>query len=101
MNLNKRALGALASFYDRRGMVYFGGSDRKVLRDLFFSCIIMQDEYNRSEISRIIQHADIFFRVNTTKDAYTQRLNDKSVAKLLRCIARNGKFPEPRSLRYA
>lgn len=99
MKVNKKALFALAAYYDALRIDCIAGKAERVdLVEMFIPCI--KEAFNEDEITRNFMHAEVFFRSVNVEDTYVDRFNDANIAKLLRYIASKGKFPRARSLRY-
>ncbi len=99
MKVNKKALYALAAYYDAVNLGEVASiPDRRYLADLVVPCI--KDSFNEAELYRSFLHGEVFFRSINCDGVYVNMFNDKNIAKLLRYVARNGKFPRNCSLRY-
>lgn len=106
MKVNKKALYALAAYYEAIGITTAASKAERVdLIEMLIPCI--NDAFNEYTIRRSIVHGEVFFRANflpsydyPEEGVYQHKFNDANIAKLLRYIARNGKFPRNNSLRY-
>jgi hypothetical protein len=106
MKVNKKALYALAAYYDAIGLTGPATiAERRALTDLVIPCL--NDSFNEAELYRSFQHGEFFFKQHympgfpaEENGIYCHKFNDKNIAKLLRYIARTGKFPRARALKH-
>lgn len=100
MKVNKRALYALATYYEATNIKTVAKpAERKLLADMVVPCI--EDGFNEKELYRSFQHGEIFFHPESTGSGFFYHLfNDENIAKLLRYIAKKGKFPPAKRLKY-
>lgn len=103
MKVNKKALYALAQYYDAVGLTNVATKEERIILARHVEPCI-QEPYNEAELQKAFLHAEVFFKYTAgdiyDRDVYTAKFNDANIAKLLRYIAREGKFPKHRSLRY-
>lgn len=104
MKVNKKALYALAAYYSHCDSCFLcSKEERNQLAHFVEPCIL--EPFNEQELFNSFARAEIFFKI-TLGDIYDNeralsvKFNDANIAKLLRYIAKNGKFPKHRSLRY-
>jgi len=98
MIVNKKALYALAAYYEACGNNFNDTSDRLLLFDMFVLCI--DDSFNEKEVKRSFVHMEIFFKFKKHHDTYVHSICDQCVAKFLRYIAKHSKFPPIKRLHY-
>ncbi len=108
MIVNKKALYALAAYYDAINLESVATKAERVdLIEMFIPCI--KSAFNERELELSILHGEKFFDSRTStvcesaqeyEATYINRFNDRNIAKLLRYIARTGKFPAHKSLKY-
>jgi hypothetical protein len=93
---NKKALIALADFLEATSNDKpLNENSRKIMVMLVVPCI--NEEYAFGEW---IMRGEVFFRGIKMEDVYSHNYNGKAMAKLLRYIVKNEKFPRNKSLTY-
>ncbi len=107
MKVNKKALYSLAQYYDNVNSPHLASKEERYkLAHFVVPCI--HEPFVEKELFDNFSRMERFFNY-TVGDIYSSsngdatfryKINDANIAKLLRYIARNGKFPRNHSLRY-
>ncbi len=102
MIVNKKALYALANYYDSCEQGYQNRKDRMLLYDMFVPCI--DEAFDEKVVKGNLLHMEIYFKHHLfeglSNSVYEHHIDDKCVAKLLRYIAKHSKFPPLKRLHY-
>lgn len=99
MKVNKKALYALAAYYEScDNRMHPTESDLNLLMDMFITTI--KDSFDMEVLRQTFHHLEKFFKVRSNASAYAEYICDREIAKFLRYVACYEKFPPFKRLHY-